>query len=104
MIDAPAGDIDRLRRPLRLGHVLVTLEDLLIVTWRVPEADLRRHIPSGFQPVMDAGAGLVSAVLFHNRALRPAVAGFPRMQSFQMNVRAYVRAPRSGEPGSVFFL
>ncbi|OLC74655.1 MAG: hypothetical protein AUH72_21450 [Acidobacteria bacterium 13_1_40CM_4_65_8] len=104
MIDAPAGDIDRLRRPLRLGHVLVTLEDLLIVTWRVPEAELRRHLPNALQPVIDAGACLVSAAVFRNRALRPAVAGFPRMRSSQMNVRAYVRAPRSGEPGSVFFL
>ena len=104
VIDAPAGDIDRLRRPLRLGHVLVTLDDLLIITWRVPEGELRRHLPSSLQPVMDAGACLVSAVVFRNRALRPAVAGYPRMRSSQMNVRAYVRAPRSGEPGSVFFL
>ena len=104
MIEAPAGDIDRLRRPLRLGHVRVTLEDLLIVTWRVPETELRRHLPTALEPVMDAGAGLVSAAVFRNRALRPAVLGFPRMQSSQMNVRVYVRAPRGGKPGGVFFL
>jgi len=103
-INAPAGDIDRLRRPRRLGHVLVTLEDLLIATWRVPEAELRRHLPRALQPVTDDGACFVSAVVFRNRALRPAVMGFPRLRSSQMNIRVYVRAPGSSVAGSVFFL
>jgi uncharacterized protein YqjF (DUF2071 family) len=103
-IDVPAGDIDRLSRRVRLGHVLGTLEDLLIVTWRVPEAELRRHLPNTLQPVVDAGACLVSAVVFRNRSLRPAIVGFPRLRATQMNVRVYVRAPHSADPGGVFFL
>src|SRR5262245_7714481 len=50
-IHAPVGDIGRRRKPLRLGHVLMTLEHMLIVTWRVPEAELRRHLPAALQPV-----------------------------------------------------
>jgi uncharacterized protein YqjF (DUF2071 family) len=104
LIQAPRGEIDGMRQPLRLSHVLVTLEHVLIVTWRVPESDIRRHLPPALEPVIDAGAGLISVVLFRNRFLRPAIVGFPRMQSGQMNVRAYVRAPRGGAAGSVFFL
>jgi uncharacterized protein YqjF (DUF2071 family) len=104
MITAPAGDIDRLRRPLRLGHVRMTLENLLIATWRVPDAELRRHLPRTLEPVIEDGACYVSAVVFRNRAVRPAVTGFPRLRSSQMNVRVYVRAPGSGAAGSVFFL
>ena len=103
-IQAPIGAIDRLRRPLGLGHVLVTLDDLLIVTWRVAEAEIRRHLPRTLHPVTCDGAGFVSAVVFRNRALRPAVTAFPRMRSLQMNVRVYVRSLDGGEPGSVFFL
>jgi hypothetical protein len=36
--------------------------------------------------------------------MRPAVTGFPRLRSSQMNVRVYVRAPGNGAAGSVFFL
>jgi uncharacterized protein YqjF (DUF2071 family) len=104
LIQAPIGDIDRMRRPLRPGHVLVTLDDLLLLTWRVPEAEIRRHLPDTLRPVMYEGSGLVSAAVFRNRALRPAVTTFPRMRSLQMNVRAYVRGLGGGEPGSVFFL
>ena len=104
MITAPAGDIDRLRRPLRPGHVRMTLEDLLIATWRVPDAELRRHLPRTLEPVIEDGACYVSAVVFRNRSLRPAVTGFPRLRVSQMNVRVYVRAPGSGAAGSVFFL
>jgi uncharacterized protein YqjF (DUF2071 family) len=103
-VNAPAGDIDRLRRPLRLGHLRVTLTDLLIATWRVPEAELRRHLPRTLEPVIDDGGCYISAVVFRNRALRPAVTGFPRLRSSQMNVRVYVRAPGSLAAGSVFFL
>jgi uncharacterized protein YqjF (DUF2071 family) len=102
-INAPNGDIGRRRKPLRLGHVLMTLEHMLIVTWRVPEAELRRRLPPTLQPVVEDGTGLVSAVVFRNRAW-PAVIGFPSVRMSQMNLRAYVRSPRTGEPGSVFFL
>jgi uncharacterized protein YqjF (DUF2071 family) len=104
LIQAPRGEIDRMRQPLRLGHVLVTLDDVLIVTWRVPEPDIRRHLPPALEPVVDNGAGFISAVLFRNRSLRPAVVGFPRMRSLQMNVRVYVRGTRDRASGSVFFL
>jgi uncharacterized protein YqjF (DUF2071 family) len=103
-INGPNGDIGRRRKPLRLGHVLMTLEHLLIVTWRLPETEVRRHLPPALRPVVEDGSGFVSAVVFRNRALRPAVIEFPSLGMSQMNVRVYVRSPRTGEPGSVFFL
>ena len=103
-INAPNGDIGRRRKPLGLGHVLMTLEHMLIVTWRAPEAELRRHLPAALEPVVEDGAGFVSAVLFCNHDVRPAVVEFPSLRMSQMNVRVYVRSPRTGEPGSVFFI
>jgi uncharacterized protein YqjF (DUF2071 family) len=103
LVHAPLGAIDTMRRPLRPGHVLVTLEDQIIVTWRAGEAALRRHLPHTLTPVVRGGDAFVSAVLFRNRALRPAVPGIPRLGSRQMNVRSYVLDPTTGEPGSVFF-
>ena len=103
VLQAPRGAIDRLRRPLRPGHVLVTLEHLAIVTWPIPEAALRARLPASLQPVVRNGHAFVSAALFRNRALRPAILNVPRMTSFQMNVRSYIVDPVSGEPDSVFF-
>jgi len=103
MLEAPLGAIDRMRRPLRVGHVLVTLEQLAIVTWPIAEATLRAQLPSSLRPVVRNGHAFVSAALFRNRALRPAVLGVPRITSFQMNVRSYIFDPVSGEPDSVFF-
>jgi hypothetical protein len=99
--EAPRRAIDRMRRPLRAGDVLVTLEDVLIVTW--PVADLARHLPPPLQPRRDFGEPLLSVVLFRNRALRPAVFEVPRLGSYQLNVRSYVVDPVTGAPDSVFF-
>jgi hypothetical protein len=103
VLEAPIGAIGAMRRPLRLGHVLVSLEDLLIVTWRIREAELGRHLPAPLTPLVCGGDALMSVVLFRNRSLRPAVVGWPRIDSFQMNVRSYVVDPATGLPGSVFF-
>jgi hypothetical protein len=103
LLQAPLGAIDRMRRLLRPGHVLVTLEHLAIVTWPIGEADLQAHLPANLRPVVRDGHAFVSAVLFRNRALRPAIFGVPRMTSFQMNVRSYVFDPVSGEPDCAFF-
>lgn len=100
---APVGSMEGRRRPLRAGHVLVTLEDLLIVTWYVPEATLRASLPPELTPWLEEGQGRVSAVVFRNRALRPAFPGWPRIGCIQMNLRAYLRDPVTGLPGSVFF-
>ena len=54
----------------------MTLENLLIATWRVPDAELRRHLPRTLEPVIEDGACYVSAVVFRNRAVRLAVTGF----------------------------
>ena len=102
-LQAPVGAIERMRRPLRAGHVLVTLEHLAIVTWPIAEAALCAHLPANLRPVVRDGHAFVSAVVFRNRALRPALLGVPRMTSFQLNVRSYVFDPVSGEPGSAFF-
>ncbi len=103
LVRAPLGAIETMRRPLRPGHVLVTLEDQVIVSWRVSEAALRARLPATLAPVVRGGDAFVSAVLFRNRRLRPVVPGVPRLGSRQMNVRSYVLDPTTGEPGSVFF-
>jgi uncharacterized protein YqjF (DUF2071 family) len=103
VLQTPLGPIDRMRRPLRSGHVLVTLEHLAIVTWPIPEPTLRAHLPANLRPVVRHGHAFVSAVMFRNRDLRLAMLGVPRMTSFQMNVRSYIFDPVSGEPDSVFF-
>ena len=103
VIQAPLGAIDRMRRTLVPGHVLVTIEHLLIVTWRIPIAEMRGMLPPALEPVVDGNETLISAVLFRNRDLRPARIGLLRLSSFQMNVRSYVRDPATGEPGSVYF-
>lgn len=103
VLQAPLGPIDRMRRPLRSGHVLVTLEHLAIVTWPIAEAVLRTHLPANVRPVVRNGHAFVSAVVFRNHNLRPAILDVPRMASFQMNVRSYIFDPVSGEPDSVFF-
>ena len=103
-INAPVGDIGRRRKRLRLGPVLMTLEHMLIATWRVPDDELRRHLPPTLHPVVEDGAGFISAVVFRNSAMRPAVLGFPSVRMSQMNLRVYVQSPRTGEAGSVFFL
>lgn len=102
-LQAPVGFMEGRRRPLRPGHVLVTIEDLLIVTWEVPEAKLRKRLPCGLVPWSRDGSARMSALLFRNRALRPARLGFPRFSCTQMNLRSYILDPRTGEAGSVFF-
>jgi uncharacterized protein YqjF (DUF2071 family) len=103
ILSAPVGAMQGRRRPRRPWHVLVTLEDLLIVTWEVPEDALRRLMPSPLLPWTRQGWGRLSAVLFRNRRLRPALPGMPRLNCFQMNLRTYVLDPATGRPGAVFF-
>jgi len=103
VLRAPLGEIERQRRPLRFGHVVVTIEDLLIVTWQISEIKLRVHLPPEIKPVIRDAHALLSAVVFRNRAIRPAVAGFPRIHSCQMNLRSYVLDVETAAPGSVFF-
>jgi hypothetical protein len=101
-LEAPVGLMAGRRRPSRPGHVRVTIEDLLIATWELPEARLARLLPPGLRIWSRGGRGLVSAVLFRNRALRPAWLGFPRLACPQLNLRIYLADP-AGRPGAVFF-
>jgi Uncharacterized conserved protein (COG2071) len=103
IVRAPRGAIDTMRRRLEIGHVLVTIEHALIVTWRIPRGELARVLPARLAPVDVEGDGIVSAVMFRNRALRPARIGLPRMSSCQLSIRSYVCDPATGDAGSVFF-
>jgi hypothetical protein len=99
----PVGLMAGRRRPRRIGHVLVTIEDLLILAWQVPMADLRRLLPVGLEPLARNGHGLFSALVFRNRRLRPAVPGFPSWSCVQLNLRSHILDPSTGGSGSVFF-
>lgn len=103
LFEAPIGLMQGRRRPLRPGHVLVTIEDLLILSWRVPAPRLRAALPGALRPVQVEGSAFVSALLFRNRGLRPAWLGIPRLACTQLNLRSYVVDPRSGRAGSVYF-
>jgi len=83
--------------------VLVTIEDLLVLTWDVPTAVLQKQLPPGLVPVSRDGVSRVSALIFRNRGLRPAFSAFPRFSCAQMNLRSYVLHPQTGEEGTVFF-
>jgi hypothetical protein len=103
MIEAPIGQMEGRRRALRPGNVLVTLNDLLIVTWQRDRAELQQTLPPRLAPVEHGGACFSSALLFRNRALRPVPFGFPRFSGPQVNVRSYVVDPVTGIPGAVYF-
>ena len=103
VLQAPTGLMTGRRRPTRPGHVLVTVQDLLIVTWDVPEAALRNLLPPSVRPWSHQGRARLSAVLFRNRDLRPAWPGAPRFGCCQVNLRTYLVDPRTGGAGAVFF-
>lgn len=103
MREAPLGLMEGRRRPLRPWHVLVTIEDMLVLTWDVPTAVLQKHLPPGLVAVSGDGVSRVSALTFRNRGLRPAFPGFPRLSCAQMNLRSYVLHPETGAEGTVFF-
>lgn len=91
------------RRPLRLGHVLVTLEDLLILSWRVDAEALRSALPAGLTPLLHGGWPYLSVLMFRNVSLRPAILGFPSLSGPQLNIRSYIVDPVDKRRGSVFF-
>jgi uncharacterized protein YqjF (DUF2071 family) len=102
-LQAPVGQMEGRRRPLRLGHVLVTIQDLLIVTWRRDPGELHSLLPPVLAPATVDGAAFSSVLVFRNRALRPAYLRFPRFSGPQVNVRTYVLDPATGRAGAVYF-
>jgi uncharacterized protein YqjF (DUF2071 family) len=90
------------RRRTRPWHVLVTIENLLIVTWDVPAHTMTPLLPDGLRPWTHAGRAMLSAALFRNRGLRPAWSQVPRFDCAQLNIRIYL-ADRDGRAGAVFF-
>jgi len=101
-LTAPVGLMSGRRRPIRPWHVLVTIEDLLIVTWEVPTSDIVPLLPAGLRPWSQDGRSMVSALLFRNRALRAAWLPVARFGCCQLNLRIYL-ANSGGQPGAVFF-
>jgi uncharacterized protein YqjF (DUF2071 family) len=101
-LTAPVGLMTGRRRPTRPWHVLVTIEDLLIVTWDVPAHAMTPLLPDGLRPGTRDGRAMLSAALFRNRALRAAWLPVPRFGCSQLNIRIYL-TDRDDQPGAVFF-
>src|SRR3712207_1884974 len=76
--------------------------DLLLVTWSVPAAWLRPHLPAGLVLDRWAGQACVSLVAFDFRRTRVAGVRWPGFVAFpEVNLRCYVRA---GERRGVVFI
>jgi uncharacterized protein YqjF (DUF2071 family) len=88
-------------RPWTMGQ---TLDDLLLVHWRVPLDDVRARVPAELEVEQHSGSAWLGIVAFRVSSLRlRGLLPLPGLSSFhELNVRTYVRAP-DGKPGVWFF-
>jgi uncharacterized protein YqjF (DUF2071 family) len=77
-------------------RISLTVSDFLLVSWGVPSEGVRRDLPAGVEPALDAdGRALVSLAAFRNEEVRAAGLAVPAFT--QLNLRTYVS--HRGEPG-----
>lgn len=84
------------------------LRPALLVTWMVPAARVRPHVPAPLELDTLPGPGgaetaflTLAAVL--NVGVHPRILPYPRSTYAQANYRTYVRAPVAGASGGVYF-
>ncbi|HYE61538.1 MAG TPA: DUF2071 domain-containing protein [Phycisphaerales bacterium] len=78
-------------------------QDLVIITWPVPEELLRARLPEGLELDRWQGRACVSLVAFDFRDCRVKGIAFPGLVNFpEVNLRFYVREAASGRRGVVF--
>ena len=94
-------------RPMPPGRWAMTQRwnDLLFAHWRVPAAQVTALLPEGLHADTFDGSAWLGVVPFWMDRIRvrglPAV---PGARSFpELNLRTYVRDPRTGTPGVYFF-
>jgi uncharacterized protein YqjF (DUF2071 family) len=94
-------------RPLPSGHWATTQRwnDLLFAHWHVPATDLARLLPEGLQIDTFQGSAWLGVVPFWmDRIKIRGVPPIPGVRSFpELNLRTYVRDPRTGAHGVYFF-
>ncbi len=94
-------------RPLPAGRWVMTQRwnDLLFAHWPIPVKALAPHIPEGLQLDTCQGSAWLGIVPFWMDRIKfrglPSIPG--ARETPELNVRTYVRDPRSGTPG-VYFL
>jgi uncharacterized protein len=80
-----------------------TWRHLLFAHWRIPEAELRRHVPDEFPVDTFDGSAWIAVTPFHLTGLRVrGLLPLPYLSSFlELNTRTYVAL--DGKPGIYFF-
>lgn len=78
-------------------------QDLVIITWPVPDKLLLSRLPAGLELDRWQGHACVSLVAFDFRDCRVKGVAFPRLVNFpEVNLRFYVREAQGGRRGVVF--
>jgi uncharacterized protein YqjF (DUF2071 family) len=80
-------------------------DDLLFAHWRVPEEEIRKHVPAGLEVETHDGSAWIGITPFRLNGLRArGTLPLPRVSSFlELNVRTYVNAGDGKKPGIWFF-
>jgi hypothetical protein len=88
----------------RLASVEMMLRDMLYVSYLIPSSRLRPLIPANLEPAeVLPGMVFVSLVIFRGVTSRGFLVPSPRIPFDQVNIRTYVRDPRTSGP-AVYFI
>ena len=87
-----------------LRSVEMLIDDVLYVSYLVPTARLRSHVPDSLKfATVEKNRVFVSVVVFRCRVSRVSLLPTPRLAFDQINVRTYVLDPCTGDCGVYFF-
>jgi uncharacterized protein YqjF (DUF2071 family) len=88
----------------RLASVEMMLRDMLYVSYLIPSSRLRPLIPASLEPAeVLPDRVFVSLVIFRGVTTRGFLIPCPRIPFDQVNIRTYVRDPRTSAP-AVYFI
>jgi hypothetical protein len=86
------------------ARIEMTLHNVIYISYELPHDIVRPIVPRQLPLAeTDDGTVFISIVLLTSEAVHPTMLPYPRFTYEQINVRAYVRNPRSGEQ-AVYFL